>query len=693
MQGTWGYRRVLSAFGDAILGPTGEIDRAALGQLVFADAVVRRKLNQATHVPIMLEVIKQLLGHWLRFKQIVVIDMPLLFETGAHKLVGLTVLVACSPDVQLQRLMLRDGSSSTQAQARIDAQMPLAEKVDLADIVLMNDGSVQQLQEQASACMDSLQCPRVTVDDMIAKIKHRGARSFLLLSGIVLSLAYEMASKSNDLSMESSKLARSVSNVSSMTKRELPIKRLIGALLAISLGTIIEWYDFTIYTQMSKILGKVFFPSGNPTLQALSFWGVFFIGYISRPAGAVLFGHLGDTRGRGMCLLISVLVMGIPTVLIGCLPGYSTMGIAAPIILALLRLIQGLAMGGEVYLHEIADPRYRALTGSLGYISLGIGVVIGILAVVMIVNLVHGEALLVWGWRLPFLFAIFTLVAAIVLRYNMPESVEFATSREEIDQDYHRRAKQHKRSVSRTRSSNDSAEKAKTDAQLTSDASVKGADVSDVESQGLEKHYVPLMELFRGYWSGLLLQMGYEAWIGASFYLGYSWLPSFFVTYVGINQTTTLWMVLTSMVLFTFVVPIAGILADKGQPRVTATIVIAVIAGATSVPMFLAFQTKHMAACWLLQAVTLALTAYTMGLLPVICSSIYPAGVRISGFNLGYNLGMTVFGGVSPLIMTAIQTSTGSIFIGPGLWMTGMAIITIACSMMLIKVYPLTNHF
>jgi MFS family permease len=101
--------------------------------------------------------------------------------------------------------------------------------------------------------------------------------------------------------------------------------------------------------------------------------------------------------------------------------------------------------------------------------------------------------------------------------------------------------------------------------------------------------------------------------------------------------------VLTAMVLFTFVVPIAGILADRGQPRVTATIVICVIAGATSVPMFLAFQTKKLVACWILQAVLLALTAYTMGLLPVICSSIYPAGVRISGFNLGYNLGRSRF--------------------------------------------------
>lgn len=133
------------------------------------------------------------------------------------------------------------------------------------------------------------------------------------------------------------------------------------------------------------------------------------------------------------------------------------------------------------------------------------------------------------------------------------------------------------------------------------------------------------------------------AGIGGSFYLGYSWLPSFFVTHVGLSTMLTLWMVLVSMVIFTFVVPIAGILSDRGSLRpVSATIGICVVAAATSVPMFLAFQTKHLAACWILQIVSLCMTAYTMGILPVICSNIYPAGVRISGFNLGYNLGKLI---------------------------------------------------
>ncbi|WIA35149.1 hypothetical protein OEZ86_003625 [Tetradesmus obliquus] len=152
--------------------------------------------------------------------------------------------------------------------------------------------------------------------------------------------------------------------------QDIPVKKLIKALLAISFGTIIEWYDFTIYTQLTGVMSKVFFPGSDPAVQALSIWGIFAVGFISRPVGALLFGHMGDTRGRGLCLLLSVILMGVPTVIIGCLPTYAQAGIASPALLATMRLIQGLAMGGEfgaamVYLHEIVLPQYKSLTGSL----------------------------------------------------------------------------------------------------------------------------------------------------------------------------------------------------------------------------------------------------------------------------------------------------------------------------------------
>lgn len=202
---------------------------------------------------------------------------------------------------------------------------------------------------------------------------------------------------------------------------------------------------------------------------------------------------------------------------------------------------------------------------------------------------------------------------------------------------------------------------------------------------------MPVLELFRTYWSGLLLHVGYAAWNAAAFHLGYSWLPSFFVAQAGVSTRLSLWMLLSCMVLFTLVVPIAGAVSDRGVPRVTTNIVVAAVSAAAYVPTFLAFRTGSVAACWLLQAAHLALVAWAMGVLPVIVSKIYPAAIRISSFNLGHNIGST-FGGLTPLIITAIQTSSGAVFLGPGLYMTAMALSSIASSLLLIRYYPDTNR-
>ncbi|KAF6255164.1 dephospho-CoA kinase [Scenedesmus sp. NREL 46B-D3] len=156
-KGSWGYRRIVAAFGRSILNERGEIDRARLGQLVFADAAARRRLNKATHAPVALELMRQLAGHWLRLRRLVVIDMPLLFETGTHKLTSSSVVVACTPQLQLQRVMQRDSCSAADAKARIATQMPLERKVQLADAVLENNGSLEELQQQVVELVGGLQ--------------------------------------------------------------------------------------------------------------------------------------------------------------------------------------------------------------------------------------------------------------------------------------------------------------------------------------------------------------------------------------------------------------------------------------------------------------------------------------------------------------------------------------------------------
>ncbi|KAF8068166.1 shiA [Scenedesmus sp. PABB004] len=472
----------------------------------------------------------------------------------------------------------------------------------------------------------------------------------------------------------------------------IPTRKLLLSLLAISLGTVIECAlpraALTVYSQLSKVLAVVFFPSGNPAVQAVSFWGLFAVGFLSRPVGAILFGHLGDTKGRGTCLLVTVLLMGIPTVLIGCLPSYATIGIAAPILLAVLRLVQGLAMGGEfgaamVYLVELANPRYKALTGSLGYISLGSGVVLGILVVAATMAGLSEEALLAWGWRVPFLLSVITLAVAAILRYNMPESSEFTASREALEDEV----------AARSAAAQHAQHGAPAPAAGEADAAVAISD--DVEggaaaASGAGRHYVPVLELFRGYWAGLALHALYGTWISASFLIGYSWLPSYLVKHGGIPTRLTLWMVLSCMLLFTGMVPLAGLASDRGLPRLTTTIALALASAGAAVPMFMGFASGSLALAWVLQAALLAMSGFAMGMLPAVVAAIYPAGVRISGCNLGVNLSST-FGGVCPLIITAVQAATGSVVHGPGIVLAATGLITAVASAVLMRHCPAAN--
>ncbi|PNH09587.1 Dephospho-CoA kinase domain-containing protein, partial [Tetrabaena socialis] len=174
LKGSWGWRRVVASFGDGVLAADGELDRECLGHLVFNDASARRRLNSATHLPVALALARRLLTCWLSCKWIVVVDMPLLFETKVYKLTRPNVLVACSQGTQLSRLVHRDGGSTERAVARINSQMPLDAKRRLADVVIENEGGLEQLRDQ--------------VRQLAARLR-RGARAWGLLTSPLMALA------------------------------------------------------------------------------------------------------------------------------------------------------------------------------------------------------------------------------------------------------------------------------------------------------------------------------------------------------------------------------------------------------------------------------------------------------------------------------------------------------------------------
>lgn len=147
-KGRWGYKRVLAAFGDGVLQADGDVDRAALGSLIFSNPTERKKLNKATHLPVYVEMCRQLLMHWLTCRAMVFVDMPLLFETGSYKSFSTTLLVTCSKETQIRRLMERDSCIQEQAQAKVSSQMPLEEKENLATNFIDNDSSREETHAQ-----------------------------------------------------------------------------------------------------------------------------------------------------------------------------------------------------------------------------------------------------------------------------------------------------------------------------------------------------------------------------------------------------------------------------------------------------------------------------------------------------------------------------------------------------------------
>jgi len=205
---------------------------------------------------------------------------------------------------------------------------------------------------------------------------------------------------------------------------------------ASSAGTVFEWYDFFIYGTLGSILSKTFFPTGNATLEMLLFWLVFAVGFGFRPLGAVLFGFLGDKLGRKYTFLVTVTLMGVATAGVGLVPSAETIGMAAPAIIILLRILQGLALGGEyggaaIYVAEHSGPGRRGYFTSFIQASVVGGFVLSLLVVLSCKALMSEETWSAWGWRVPFLLSIALLAISLWMRLKLSESPVFRAMQEE----------------------------------------------------------------------------------------------------------------------------------------------------------------------------------------------------------------------------------------------------------------------
>ncbi|MDX2166270.1 MAG: MFS transporter [Deltaproteobacteria bacterium] len=380
------------------------------------------------------------------------------------------------------------------------------------------------------------------------------------------------------------------------------------ALLAGMSGNLMEWYDFALYGVLAATLGELFFPAGNRQLALLSVFGVFAAGYVMRLIGGAAFGHVGDRLGRRRALLLSAATMAVATTAVGCLPTYASAGVAAPLLFTLLRLLQGVSVGGEfttsiTYLIEHAPPGRRALQGSFAGLTGGAGILLGSAMGNAVFAIYDVDQVLAWAWRLPFLLSVPLGLSLAVLRASLPE-----------------------------------------DAPAAARDAAPGSPVWSVlrEQPG---------ELLRG----VLLGWG----PATSFYTLAVFLGSFLTAEQVLPQQTALGLQTASIALMVGLTPVAGFLADRLGRR---TMVLASMLGCVllAVPLLAVLRNADPTDDLFAELLFAGLIAAGMSPFQVWLAERFPQRLRASGLGLAYNGSAGLLGGSTPLVSTGLATLTGS---------------------------------
>jgi MHS family alpha-ketoglutarate permease-like MFS transporter len=378
-------------------------------------------------------------------------------------------------------------------------------------------------------------------------------------------------------------------------------KRRIKAIFIGSVGNLVEWYDFYAYTAFALYFAPHFFPSHDPVVQQLNAATLFAAGFIVRPLGGWLFGHLADRYGRRLSLTVSVLMMCFGSLIIAVTPTYATIGFAAPALLALARIIEGLSLGGEygasaTYLSEIADPEHRGFYSSFQYVTLIGGQLTAILVLLLLQNvfLTH-EQLVAWGWRIPFVIGAMLAVFAMVMRRHMQETEAF--------------------------------EAAKTTAKRES--SLKG-----------------LLKYPRE----VAIVVGLTAGGTAAFYTFTTYMQTFVRQTVGLSDITTTYVIAGSLIFASILQPIYGLISDK-IGRKPMLIFFGLAGSLLTVPILTTLAgTKSAWTAFLLICGAWIFTAGYTSINAVVKAELFPTAIRATGVAVPYAVTVSIFGGTAPAV-------------------------------------------
>jgi MHS family proline/betaine transporter-like MFS transporter len=375
-------------------------------------------------------------------------------------------------------------------------------------------------------------------------------------------------------------------------------------------GNILEWYDFSIYGFFAYAIGENFFPAASASTSLIDAFGVFAAGFLMRPVGALLFGHIGDRHGRRSALTLSVVAMAVPTFLIGLLPTYKQIGVTASILMVALRLVQGLSVGGEyttsvIFMVEGCPSSRRGLMGAFGTSGAFAGVMLGSAVGAFVAWMIPTPALHAWGWRVPFLAGISIGIAGYFLRREL----------------------QH------------------------------GSDLP-------RETPPPMLDLLRAQWWRILQVSGFKALDAVGFYLMFVYTASYLTQIVGIAKSRALAINTLGMAAAMVMLPISGALSDRiGRKPILLLSSGAIILFA--MPLFNLLWHPMRAAPLIGQISIALLIGLFDGVSPATAAEAFPASVRCTGVGVAHNLTMALLGGTAPLVATYLIDKTDNEMVPP----------------------------
>lgn len=406
-------------------------------------------------------------------------------------------------------------------------------------------------------------------------------------------------------------------------------RQLRRVVTASMLGTAVEWYDFFVYgAAAALVFGPQFFPAFSPVAGTLAAFSTFAIGFVGRPLGGALLGHFGDRLGRKSVLVLSLFVMGVATFAIGLLPTYSAIGVWAPILLVLLRFLQGMAVGGEwagavLMAVEHAPANRRGFYGSFPQMGVPLGLVLSNVVFLAIATTLSDDQFATWGWRVPFLLSAVLVAVGLFIRLRVSESPYF----------------------------------------------------TQVQERGSTRR-APVVDVLRDHKRAVLLAGGSFIATNTIGYIFIAYVLSYATSVLGMEKPRVLWMLIAASVVWLAAIgPFARLSDAVGRRTVFLSgIVLMALASVTFFPLLNTTATIPMLLALVLVALGLA-CAY--GPQAALFAELFPTEIRTSGASLGYQIGAVLGGGLAPIVATALYEAAGSA-VWVAVYMVAVCVMSIA---------------